>query len=96
MVESADEGLTAGSMYSNTNTTYEIYGDVLKGQESLTISFWIYFVKRGDGWTNIFKKGINEKEFTPTLSVSSEDGTLEVAVSTTKEDQSTMLSNGAL
>lgn len=69
---------------------------MLKNQEALTISFWIYLVRRGDGWTSILKKGDTVEEHTPSLSINNEDGTVEVVVSTSKEKSTTTLSNGAL
>ena len=89
-------GLTTGSLYCNTNSTYNISSPLLKGQESLSISFWVYPIRRGKGWTNIFKKGGSPNEYTPSLSVFSQDGTLEIVVSTTKEPSTSMLSNGAI
>src|SRR3990167_5565734 len=63
-------GLTTSSLYSSKESSYEINGPVLRGQESFALSLWIYIVRRGDGWTSILRKGNSELESTPTISVS--------------------------
>ena len=50
---------------------------------------------RGEGWVSIMRKGKDGKS-TPSLSVSSLDGTIELVVATTNDPRYSILSNGAL
>lgn len=92
---SIKKGLTSASMYSSASNAYTISGNVLKSMKEMTLSFWVYFIRRGEGWTSILRKG-RDGHSTPSLSISSADGTLELVVATTNDARYSILSNGAL
>jgi hypothetical protein len=68
----------------------------LKGMEAISLSFWVFVVKRGPGWLNILKKGASEQVNTPTISLFEEDGSLEIQVSTGTTTSNAIISNGAI
>lgn len=83
------------SLYSSASNAYTISGKILDNQEALTLSMWVYFIKRGEGWTSLLRKGKSGKS-TPSLSISSEDGTIELLVQTDKDARYAILSRGGL
>ena len=87
-------GLTPGSLYISFNNTYTVSGPLLGRQEAITISAWVYSIKRTRGWTNLLKKG-KDISITPSVAIGA-DGTLEILVSTTKDRRVSFLSSGAL
>lgn len=94
--KSLKTGPNSFALFSNEETVYTITGTALNGLTSTTISFWIYQIRRSNGWATVISRGGALIEKTPTIALSPKDGTIEVIVSTCSGKAASVMSRGGV